>query len=105
MMVSKTPSRSDKGTKKVTETPAPHTQPAAVDTERRDRPNRLSQVAAWVGIVAGVVFVVAVIFFSGVYATTQFGGGDEYGANDHHGEWSEGTDNHHGEEAPEQGGR
>ena len=29
------------------------------------RPNRVTQVAAWVGIVAGTVFVVAVIFFSG----------------------------------------
>ncbi|BAX93731.1 hypothetical protein [Mycobacterium shigaense] len=28
--------------------------------------SRLGQAAAWVGIVAGVVFVVAVIFFSGV---------------------------------------
>lgn len=29
------------------------------------RPSRLTQVAAWVGIVAGVVFVVAVIFGTG----------------------------------------
>jgi hypothetical protein len=34
--------------------------------ESYERPNRLGQTAAWVGIVAGVVFVVAVIFFSGV---------------------------------------
>jgi hypothetical protein len=32
---------------------------------RYERPNRLNQALAWVGIVAGVVFVVAVIFFSG----------------------------------------
>jgi hypothetical protein len=29
------------------------------------RPSRLNQVAAWVGIVAGVVFIVAVVFGSG----------------------------------------
>ena len=34
--------------------------------EQYERPSRLGQTAAWVGIVAGVVFVVAVIFFSGV---------------------------------------
>lgn len=28
-------------------------------------PNRLYQFAAWVGIVAGIVFIVAVIFFAG----------------------------------------
>ena len=30
-------------------------------------PGRLGQVAAWVIIVAGVMFVVAVIFFSGLF--------------------------------------
>ena len=34
--------------------------------DRYERPSRLGQTAAWVGIVADVVFVVAVIFFSGV---------------------------------------
>lgn len=33
---------------------------------KADHPSRLGQVAAWVVIVAGVVFVVAVIFFSGL---------------------------------------
>ncbi|MGZ6780178.1 MAG: hypothetical protein ACXVGO_14425 [Mycobacterium sp.] len=33
--------------------------------ERYTRSNRVNQVLAWVGIVAGVVFVVAVVFFSG----------------------------------------
>jgi hypothetical protein len=32
-----------------------------------DRPNRLNQALAWVGIVAGVVFVVVVVFFSGFF--------------------------------------
>lgn len=35
--------------------------------ERYDRSNRVNQVLAWVGIVAGVVFVVAVVFFSGFF--------------------------------------
>ncbi|WP_090604912.1 hypothetical protein [Mycobacterium lentiflavum] len=39
-------------------------QPAVA--ESRDRPSRLGQAAAWVVIVAGIVFVVAVIFFSGL---------------------------------------
>jgi hypothetical protein len=34
---------------------------------RYDGPSLLSQVLAWVGIVAGVVFIVAVIFFSGFF--------------------------------------
>lgn len=34
--------------------------------EQYNRPSRLGQTAAWVGIVAGVVFVVAVVFFSGL---------------------------------------
>jgi len=35
----------------------------AYDTDHRDR--RLRRVLSWVGIVAGVVFIVAVVFFSG----------------------------------------
>ena len=55
----------------MTETPESRTEPAAMATKPRpaelkpDRPNRLGQVAALVGIVAGVVFIVAVSFFSG----------------------------------------
>jgi len=40
-------------------------QPAVPPSGRYDSPSRISQVLAWVGIVAGVVFIVAVIFFSG----------------------------------------
>ena len=39
--------------------------PAVPPSGRYDGPSRISQVLAWVGIVAGVVFIVAVIFFSG----------------------------------------
>jgi hypothetical protein len=39
--------------------------PVTRDASDRARPNRLYQALAWVGIVAGVVFIVAVVFFSG----------------------------------------
>ena len=42
--------------------------------DRYDRPNRLNQALAWVGIVAGVLFVVAVIFFSGLFLGWSSGG-------------------------------
>ena len=57
----------------MTETPESGAESTAVATKgqpvhappRWDQPNSLSRIAAWVGIVAGVVFIVAVIFFSG----------------------------------------
>jgi hypothetical protein len=50
----------------------------------RDRGGRLNVVAAWVGIVAGSVFVVAVIFFSGFVLGASVTGGHEHGGH-HHG--------------------
>jgi hypothetical protein len=45
-----------------------------------DPPSRLFQVTAWVGIVGGVVFVVAVIFFAGLFLGWSSGGyGDDDG--------------------------
>ncbi|MBI3212653.1 MAG: hypothetical protein HYZ38_02425 [Mycobacterium sp.] len=41
----------------------------------RDKPNRLYQVAAWVAIVAGVVFIVGAVFFTGFFLGRQSGGG------------------------------
>lgn len=41
---------------------------------RSDRPSRLGQAAAWVGIIAGVVFIVAVILFSGFFLGLSSGG-------------------------------
>ena len=64
----------------MTETPEPSTDATAATPEvqaaapphRYDysdlRPSRLYQVLAWVGIIAGVLFIVAVIFFSGFVA-------------------------------------
>jgi hypothetical protein len=69
----------------MSETPEPTTHPVAATTtvdrpadvavtpERR--PSRAVQAAAWVGIVAGTVFVVAVVFFSGFILGKQSGGG------------------------------
>jgi len=45
--------------------------PAAVEPPRH---SRLTALAAWVGIVAGVVFIVAVIFFSGFFLGAHSGG-------------------------------
>lgn len=50
------------------------TAPQPSYVEREPRRSRLTAVAAWVGIVAGVVFIVAVIFFSGFVLGTQTGG-------------------------------
>lgn len=51
--------------------------------DRYDRPSRLNQALAWVGIVAGVVFVVAVVFFSGFIlgrsSSQHYGGYHHYG--------------------------
>lgn len=43
------------------------TRESAIEPSAVARPSRLGQVVAWVAIVAGVVFVVAVIFFSGLF--------------------------------------
>ncbi len=65
-------------------TPVVTTEPAdPVIVERK--PNRLYQAAAWVGIVAGTVFVVAMIFFSGFVLGKNVGGDGHFGR---HGETS-----------------
>ena len=51
---------------------APPAAPAPVVVREQ---SRLTQIAAWVGIVAGVVFVVAVIFFSGFVLGAHAGKG------------------------------
>lgn len=65
-----------------TSTTAPVTV-AAPPTSERPRHSRVAQVAAWVGIVAGVTFVVAVIFFSGfILGKHSDGGGHHRGGPD-----------------------
>ena len=64
---------------KMTETPESRAEPTTVTgqssyDDRYERSGRLSQVSAWVGIIAGVVFVVAVIFFSGFFLGWSSGG-------------------------------
>ena len=56
----------------MTQTPESSAEPTTVtgqsgNDDRNGAPSRLGQVTAWVVIVAGVVFVVAVIFFSGLF--------------------------------------
>jgi hypothetical protein len=46
----------------MTETPE-----STIEPTTATRPNRLGQVAAWVVIIAGVVFVVSTIFFWGLF--------------------------------------
>ena len=63
----------------MTETPESRAEPTTVTgqpryDDRYDRPSRLGQVLAWVGIIAGVLFIVAVIFFSGFFAGRWSGG-------------------------------
>jgi hypothetical protein len=43
---------------------------------RESRPNRLNQALAWVGIVAGGLFIVAAIFFAGFFLSWWSTGGN-----------------------------
>jgi hypothetical protein len=79
--MSETPSSSEPATGPVATAAPPPTAPTVLDTEPR-RHSRLTAVAAWVGIVAGVVFIVAVVFFSGFFLGAHSGGGHRGG---HHG--------------------
>ncbi|HUO38144.1 MAG TPA: hypothetical protein VMU34_10020 [Mycobacterium sp.] len=80
----------------MTETPEPRTERTAVEPAPtgpvyRDqaaaqavyRHSRLNAVLAWVGIVAGIVFIVAVVFFSG-FALGRHAGGGGHGGWGHH---------------------
>jgi hypothetical protein len=81
--MSETPSSSEPATGPVsTATEPAAAAPPHAYVEPRGH-SRLTAVAAWVGIVAGVVFIVAVIFFSGFVLGAHSGGGHRGG---HHGD-------------------
>jgi hypothetical protein len=79
--MSETPSSSEPATGPVATTTTTTPPPAPVYQEPQRR-SRLTAVAAWVGIVAGVVFIVAVIFFSGFFLGAHSGGGHRGGHGD-----------------------
>ena len=53
----------------------------AVHRPHDDRPNRLYRALAWVGIVAGSLFIVATVFFSGYVLGKNSDGGPHQGPN------------------------
>jgi hypothetical protein len=54
----------------MTETPRTSSE-STTGTAGSERPSRLGQAAAWVGIVAGVVFIVGAVFFSGFFLASR----------------------------------
>jgi hypothetical protein len=81
--MSETPDYTTETTPVVTST-APVVETPAVVTERRS--NRLYRALAWVGIVAGTVFIVAVVFFSGFILGRHAGGPGHFGHHRGHGQ-------------------
>ena len=64
--MTETPERFDEPeTGSVATLPPPPPPPAYTEPPRAHRPNWLYQAAAWVAIVAGVVFIVGAVFFTG----------------------------------------
>jgi hypothetical protein len=76
--MSETPERPTETTGPIsaqTVAPAPPSPPPSpVVPAQPHRPNRLNQAAAWVGIVAGAVFIVAVVFGTGFMLGKHSGG-------------------------------
>ena len=71
----------------VTTPPVARTEPvrAGGPVEQSDRrPSRVVQAAAWVGIIAGTVFIIAVIFFSGFVLGKHSGDGGHRGGHPRH---------------------
>jgi len=66
----------------------PATAPVPPLPPHKRRPNRVYQAAAWVAIVAGVVFIVGSIFFTGFVLGRHSGGGNGWHHRGH-GEMSE----------------
>lgn len=69
--------------------------PAAVEPAHYHRPPRVFQAAAWVAIVAGIVFIIAVIFFTG-YTLGRHAGFHGGHHHKHHAAWM----HHHGPGGP-----
>lgn len=67
-------------------TPANAGPKAPASDEYARRPNRLFQAAAWVVIVASIIFIVAVIFFSGFTLGKHVGSWRFYEGGKHHSE-------------------
>lgn len=64
------------------------TEPLQPDPRPDEQPKRLNQVLVWVGIIAGVLFIVVLIFFSGFivgYATHGCYGGNSGDHSEHMG--------------------
>jgi hypothetical protein len=59
-----------------TDAPQPTDDSAVTEQTKNSRPqpSRLNQALAWVGIVAGGLFIVAAIFFSGFFLSSRLGG-------------------------------
>lgn len=72
----------------MTETPPssdPDTTPVAPPVAQEPRrPSRLMQTAAWVGITAGIVFIVAVVFGTGFFLGAHSDGGHYRGGGGWH---------------------
>lgn len=79
--MSETPTSTEPTTGPIEAAPQPAVPPTPPPHEyvQERRPSKLTAVAAWVGIVAGTVFVVAVIFFSGFILGAHSGGGHHWG--------------------------
>lgn len=72
-----------------TTTPVAAEAPPVVVVERK--PSRLNQAAAWVGIVAGSVFIVGSIFFGGFFMGLAVG----HGGGHHHAKYDDGQGQMH----------
>ncbi|NOQ00123.1 MULTISPECIES: hypothetical protein [Mycolicibacterium] len=56
----------------MTESSEPRIESESAISAQSRQPSGVGQLAAWVGIVAGVIFVIAVVFFSGFYAGSHW---------------------------------